>query len=43
MDINDVVDGTPSNADTVLAHKFPPYTKIDSSKAGNLAPEFRNK
>ena len=42
--VNDVVDGTPSNADTVLPHKFKKYEASDSLRAihskENLQPEF---
>ncbi len=27
MDINDIVEGTPTKADTVLAHPFSPHVK----------------
>ena len=43
MDIKDIVEGTPSNADTVLAHKFPPYAKNDSSSMDKLPREFHNR
>lgn len=32
MDINDVVHGTPTKADSVMPHRFNPKKKIDSSK-----------
>jgi|GEM_PF-1238488 len=40
--VNDVENGTPSNADTVLHHKFKKYQKEDSVKVneGNLPPVF---
>jgi hypothetical protein len=40
MDINDIVHGTPSNADTVLPHTFAPTSNGDSSKLENLPREF---
>ena len=43
MDIKDIVEGTPSNADTVLAHKFPPFSKNDSSSMDKLPREFHNR
>lgn len=43
MDINDIVHGTPSNADTVLPHTFAPVTKGDSSKLQSLPREFKNR
>ena len=42
--VNDTVDGSPSNADTVLAHKFKNNQVSDSAKEArekNLAPEFK--
>lgn len=39
MDINDVVKGTPSNADTVLPHKF--THKSDSLKTHVLPRVFK--
>lgn len=42
--VNDTVDGTPSNADTVLAHKFKNNQISDSTKEArekNLSPEFK--
>lgn len=42
--VNDVVNGTPSNADTVLHHKFKHNQISDSAKEArekHLAPEFR--
>ena len=42
--VNDTVDGTPSNADTVLTHKFKNNQISDSAKEArekNLAPEFK--
>ncbi len=41
MDINDVVEGTPSRADTVLPHKFAPHQKADSSKTVSLPQVFQ--
>ncbi len=32
MDINDILKGTPSNADSVLPHRFPSHVEKDSSK-----------
>ncbi|MEO9147695.1 MAG: hypothetical protein ABI237_19265 [Ginsengibacter sp.] len=43
--VNDIVDGTPSNADTVLPHKFKKYEASDSLRAihseENLLPEYK--
>jgi len=41
--VKDVVAGTPSNADTVLPHKFKKYQKEDSVKVHeeNVAPVFK--
>ena len=41
MDINDIVEGTPSRADTVLAHKFPPFVKKDTLKGEQLPKVYR--
>jgi hypothetical protein len=41
MDINDIVEGTPSRADTVLAHKFPPYGTRDTLKGEQLPKVYR--
>ncbi len=41
MDINDVVEGTPSKADTVLPHKFPPFVKKDTLKGDQLPKVYR--
>jgi hypothetical protein len=41
MDINDIVEGSPSNADTVLAHKFPPFAKKDSVTQKKLVREYQ--
>lgn len=42
--VNDIVDGTPSNADTILPHKFKKYEASDSLRdihiKENLKPEF---
>lgn len=40
MDIDDVVEGTPTHADTVLYHKFPPFPR-DSVKEVNLPKVFQ--
>jgi hypothetical protein len=43
--VNDIVDGTPSKADTVLPHKFRKYESSDSLRAihneEHLLPEFK--
>jgi hypothetical protein len=42
--VNDIVKGTPSNADTVLPHKFKKYQKTDSMHEAheeNLPTVFR--
>jgi hypothetical protein len=41
MDINDVVEGTPTRADTVLAHKYPPFIKKDTLKGTSLPKIYR--
>jgi hypothetical protein len=41
MDINDIVEGTPTKADTVLAHKFPPFVKKATLKGEELPKVFR--
>ncbi len=41
MDINDIVQGTPSRADTVLAHKFPPFARKDTLKGEQLPKVYR--
>jgi hypothetical protein len=43
MDINDIVKGTPSNADTVLPRKFPAAHKTDSSDLKLLPREFQTR
>ena len=43
MDINDIVEGTPSNADTVLHHKFPPVEKHAATPNEVLPREFRTR
>jgi len=43
MDINDIVHGTPSNADTVLHHKFPPVEKHAVAPVEALPREFRTR
>lgn len=43
MDINDIVEGTPSNADTVLHHKFPPIEKHAATPNEVLPREFRTR
>lgn len=40
MDINDIAEGTPSNADTVLQHKFPPFAIKDTAKTENDLPKL---
>jgi hypothetical protein len=40
MDINDVVKGTPSNADTVMPRKFPPFQKKESADQKDLPRVF---
>ncbi|MDP4285414.1 MAG: hypothetical protein Q8891_13390 [Bacteroidota bacterium] len=41
MDIRDVAEGTPTNADTVLPHKFAPKDNVDSAHIDNLPKVFR--
>ena len=41
MDINDIAEGTPSRADTVLTHKFPPFAQKDSVKEKELPRVFQ--
>jgi hypothetical protein len=41
MDIRDVVEGTPTNADTVLPRKHSPDKKADSLGIENLPRVFR--
>ena len=40
MDINDIATGTPSNADTVLPHKFSPFAIKDTTKSENDLPKL---
>lgn len=43
-EVVNIVDGTPSNADTVLPHKFKKFQKVDSIKEmheENVAPVFK--
>ncbi|MEO8415815.1 MAG: hypothetical protein ABI472_19285 [Ginsengibacter sp.] len=41
MDINDIAEGTPTRADTVLPHKFSPHAKYDSLKEKDLPRAFK--
>lgn len=43
MDINDIVEGTPSNADTVLHHKFGNTEKQVATPNEVLPREFRTR
>ncbi len=41
MDINDVVKGTPSKADTVMPHKFSRHRNEDSTNTARLPTVFK--
>ena len=43
MDINDIVHGTPSNADTVMHHKFGATEKHAAAPIEALPREFRTR